>query len=559
MTSPRLELQFIRLWQAFEGKETETTLQELAETLHCTRRHVRSLLNKMHQTGWIDWQAEVGRGKKSTLTFHSNAFDIQQSRAERLLEENDIEKLVALMGDKDSLRQMVLSQIEKSFHPSQQRLRIIYYRPFRNLLPGTPLRRSELHLMSQIFNSLLHLKEENGEVEAELAHHWQMISEQHWRFYLRPAIYFHHGRELTIEDISTSLMRMKVCNPLYAHIEKITSPQPYVIDIYLTVPDKQFATLLGSPQAAILPQEWRTLANFSQHPIGTGAYQVMSNDQHKLQIKAFDRYFGLRALLDNIDIWVVPELKDKMVCSTLHLTDDDTHNNSLESRKEEGCYFLLYDSRSTQCQQPEIREWLSSVLTPVNMLAHCAPSYQRHWSPAYGLLLHWHHSKLIPPHTKPASLTKLTITLYKEHHEYSTIAELIKKILSDYDIELSIQVLDYEQWYYGDAKSDIWLATVNFYKPLEFSIFSALYELPLFHQCMGERYEDALALWRQKVLPLEEWCRQLTQNNWLFPLFHHLLELQGQRTIRGVKMNTFGWFDFKSAWFIPDLETPPLK
>ena len=82
MTSPRLELQFIRLWQAFEGKETETTLQELAETLHCTRRHVRSLLNKMHQTGWIDWQAEVGRGKKSTLTFHSNAFDIQQSRAE---------------------------------------------------------------------------------------------------------------------------------------------------------------------------------------------------------------------------------------------------------------------------------------------------------------------------------------------------------------------------------------------------------------------------------------------------------------------------------------------
>ena len=193
------------------------------------------------------------------------------------------------------------------------------------------------------------------------------------------------------------------------------------------------------------------------------------------------------------------------------------------------------------------------------MLAHCAPSYQRHWSPAYGLLLHWHHSKLIPPHTKPASLTKLTITLYKEHHEYSTIAELIKKILSDYDIELSIQVLDYEQWYYGDAKSDIWLATVNFYKPLEFSIFAALYELPLFHQCMGERYEDALTLWRQKVLPLEEWCRQLTQNNWLFPLFHHLLELQGQRTIRGVKMNTFGWFDFKSAWFIPDLETPPLK
>ncbi|WP_109392852.1 HTH-type transcriptional regulator SgrR [Proteus terrae] len=559
MTSPRLELQFIRLWQAFQGKATETTLQELAQTLHCTRRHVRSLLNKMQEIGWINWQAEVGRGKKSTLIFHSNALEIQQNRAERLIAENDIEKLVALMGDKDSVRQMVLSQIEKSFHPGQQLLRIIYYRPFRNLLPGTPLRRSELHLMSQIFNSLVHLKEENGEVEAELAHHWQMITEQHWRFYLRPSIYFHHGRELTLEDISASLMRMKHCNLLYAHIEQISSPQPYELDIFLSEADKQFATLLGSPQAVILPQEWASLPSFAQHPIGTGAYQVIANDKHKLQIKAFNRYFGLRALLDEIDIWVVPELNNKMVCSTIHLTDDDTNKDSLESRKEEGCYFLLYDSRSKQCQQTEIREWLSSVLTPVNMLTHCDPFYQRHWSPAYGLLLHWHHSKLIRQHPKPASLTKLTVTLYKEHHEYSTIADLIKSILSQYEIELTIQVLDYEQWYYGQADSDIWLATVNFYKPLEFSIFAALYELPLFHQCLGASFSQELTLWHQKSLPLEEWCRQLTQDIWLYPLFHHLLELQGQRTIRGVKMNTFGWFDFKSAWFTPDIDTPKLK
>lgn len=69
MTSPRLELQFIRLWQAFQGKATETTLQELAQTLHCTRRHVRSLLNKMQEIGWINWQAEVGRGKNPHLFF----------------------------------------------------------------------------------------------------------------------------------------------------------------------------------------------------------------------------------------------------------------------------------------------------------------------------------------------------------------------------------------------------------------------------------------------------------------------------------------------------------
>ena len=54
---------------SLSGKATETTLQELAQTLHCTRRHVRSLLNKMQEIGWINWQAEVGRGKKSRLFF----------------------------------------------------------------------------------------------------------------------------------------------------------------------------------------------------------------------------------------------------------------------------------------------------------------------------------------------------------------------------------------------------------------------------------------------------------------------------------------------------------
>ena len=27
--------------------------------------------------------------------------------------------------------------------------------------------------------------------------------------------------------------------------------------------------------------------------------------------------------------------------------------------------------------------------------------------------------------------------------------------------------------------------------------------------------------------------------------------IQGQRSMRGVRMNTLGWFDFKSAWFAP--------
>ena len=69
MPSARLQQQFIRLWQCCEGKSQETTLNELAALLSCSRRHMRTLLNTMQDRGWLTWEAEVGRGKRSRLTF----------------------------------------------------------------------------------------------------------------------------------------------------------------------------------------------------------------------------------------------------------------------------------------------------------------------------------------------------------------------------------------------------------------------------------------------------------------------------------------------------------
>lgn len=162
MATSRLQHQFIRLWQSFKGQSAETTLGELAETLSCSRRHVRTLLNSMQQQGWLHWQAESGRGKRSTLTFQSTGLQVQQLRAEELLEQDHIEQLVQLVGDRSSVRQMLLSQLGRSFRQGKHILRILYYRPLFNLLPGTPMRRSETHLARQIFSGLTQLNEEMG-------------------------------------------------------------------------------------------------------------------------------------------------------------------------------------------------------------------------------------------------------------------------------------------------------------------------------------------------------------------------------------------------------------
>lgn len=69
MSSGRLQQQFIRLWQCCDGKSQETTLNALAEMLSCSRRHMRTLLNMMEARGWLTWEAEAGRGKRSASLF----------------------------------------------------------------------------------------------------------------------------------------------------------------------------------------------------------------------------------------------------------------------------------------------------------------------------------------------------------------------------------------------------------------------------------------------------------------------------------------------------------
>ena len=98
MPSARLQQQFIRLWQCCEGKSQDTTLNELAALLSCSRRHMRTLLNTMQDRGWLTWEAEVGRGKRSRLTFLYTGLALQQQRAEDLLEHP--EKLQALAKER---------------------------------------------------------------------------------------------------------------------------------------------------------------------------------------------------------------------------------------------------------------------------------------------------------------------------------------------------------------------------------------------------------------------------------------------------------------------------
>ncbi len=548
MASGRLQQQFIRLWQCCEGQTRDTTLSELAGLLNCSRRHMRTLLNTMQQQGWLSWEAEAGRGKRSRLTFLYTGLALQQQRAEDLLEQDRIEQLVQLVGDRAAVRQMLVSHLGRSFRQGKHILRVLYYRPMKNLLPGSALRRSETHMARQIFSGLTRINEENGELEADIAHHWQQISALHWRFFLRPGIHFHHGRELEMQDVIASLRRAQTL-PLYSHIADLQSPTAWTLDIHLTQPDRWLPWLLGYVPSMILPREWETMPKFASQPVGTGPYAVVRNTSNQLKIQAFDDYFGYRALIDEVNVWVLPDISEDL-SPGLTLEGPTEGEKAVESRLEEGCYYMLFDARSRRGASQEVRRWVSQILSPANLIYQAEEQYQTYWFPAYGLLPRWHHAR--PGRgEKPAGLETLTLTFYREHIEHRAIARMMSELLAAEQVKLEIQEVDYEEWYRGEMVSDIWLNSVNFTLPLDFSLFSHLYEVPLLQKCILRDWQQDAAGWRAGEMNLAVWCQQLLAQQAMVPLIHHWLMIQGQRSMRGLRMNTLGWFDFKSAWFAP--------
>ena len=548
MSSGRLQQQFIRLLQCCDGKSQETTLNELAEMLSCSRRHMRTLLNMMEARGWLTWEAEAGRGKRSRLAFLYTGLALQQQRAEDLLEQDRIDQLVQLVGDKAAVRQMLVSHLGRSFRQGRHILRVLYYRPMKNLLPGSALRRSETHIARQIFSALTRVNEENGELEADIAHHWQQIATTHWRFFLRPGIHFHHGRELEMEDVITSLQRSNAL-PLFSHIERIDSPTAWTLDIHLSQPDRWLPWLLSQVPAMILPHEWRTMENFSSIPVGTGPYSVVRNNQNQLKIHAFDDYFGYRALIDEVNVWVLPEISEEPN-GGLTLQGTTQSEKAVESRLEEGCYYLLFDARSPLGANSAVRQWLSYVFQPANLLYHAGEHYQGNWFPAYGLLPRWHHAR---SHAceKPPGLETVRLTYYQDHVEHRVMGGIMATLLAEHQVKLEIQELEYQEWHRGEVVSDVWLNSANFTLPIDFSLFAWLYEVPLIRNCVPIDWEQDAARWRAGELNPATWSQQLLANQTVVPLIHHWLMIQGQRSMRGVRMNTLGWFDFKSAWFAP--------
>ncbi|MFH5181819.1 ABC transporter substrate-binding protein [Paenibacillus sp. TAB 01] len=587
-----------RFPQAVEGEEAEVTLSELTAWLHFTSRNVNLILRKMEEAGWLRWLPGRGRGHRSRLVFLVSSESLALKPAQEYVNKGDLQAAFAWIEKHSylpALRDQFAYWLDSHFgyrtgghdEGAGDTLRIPYNKPVSCLDPPFITFVVESHLAKQLFDTLVKYNQQTGTIEPHLAHHW--CRNEHgteWTFYLRKGVLFHHGREMTSQDVKFTLERIiqeGVSSPYHWMLEDIAQVEPvsrYTLSINLKRPNSLFLHSLGFDRASIVPEDAvRSMGErFKRSPVGTGPFQIVRHDNNMLVCEAFSRYFDKRAHLDRIEIWYTPELecKSSRVERTMHRirtpgTEElPEQTGSTVDVISGGCSKLLtFNGRLPGPQQR--LAFRQAVIHGIDR-TRCELLSR----PDEAILADW----LIPPKAADAPSVEdklydpeLAARLLKESGYNGEVlrmavsqatlreSEALQKLLGEMGVRIQLEEISDDYWQRLEAVNrchlclyaivldddlilsvlEVFLAENSFVKR-HLNDESLLELEPL----IRELYSSDPSL--EKLASLE---RLIKRHAAVFFLYHWQQKTSYHPSLRGVSLNNLGWVPFRDIWFEP--------
>lgn len=298
-------------------EEVETSISVLAEILNCSDRHAKTIVNYLASQQFIEWKIKRGRGKKPRISLNFNSAEIQLAEAKEYVKLAKYQEAFRINENLEPTKQAAFQQwftkhlgIIKNnlLEKDKDILRYPFYETQLQMDPLFMISRHDAHMVQQIFERLVEFNPITEEVTPRIAHHFESKDGKHWTFYLRKGVLFHHGRELTSEDVKASFTRFAPGEALVKNIESIHCISDYVITFKLEQTNYLFPRYLATSKASIIPMDviHKNEAAFRSSPIGSGPYQLVCNDEELVCLDVFERYYGLRPWLDRIEIIKAP-------------------------------------------------------------------------------------------------------------------------------------------------------------------------------------------------------------------------------------------------------------
>ncbi|TSB45532.1 ABC transporter substrate-binding protein [Alkalicoccobacillus porphyridii] len=386
----KLEDHYFTLFERWGPAFSDVYIRDIADSLYCSERHAKTIIHRLQEKRWLTWQASTGRGKASKLTFLLNKDQVYEEIIRDYIKGGDVSKALLYM-EEAPLQQSLIDWVEAQFKwtPSTHQaegldiLSYPHYYPISTLNPMHTTSRHEGHIADHVFNRLLRFDQESMSFQYELAHAYNMeMSGRRWTFYLRKGIMFHDHTRLTAGVIKENIELWKEdwavgwFQSVLQAIETIELVTEHTITFHLDRPIYLFPHLFAGTKANILPvaSYLKDKQTFNRQPIGTGPYKIAEHRDGYLLLHVNQDYFGLRAQLDQIELYQIPK-KDRVGHKQVRyriIQDDTKHTVHYDWFDTEigGTYLVVNRNKPGIHCHPEFPEMLSLALDREELFSH---------------------------------------------------------------------------------------------------------------------------------------------------------------------------------------------
>lgn len=594
---------YLRLRQHFahvtEGVGQEVTLPELSAIFCCTVRNAKMVVKQLVEQRWLEWIPGRGRGHTSRMVFLRTKEQIGLPIAQAYVQQGDLEKAMMLLNEWrvsgkarerffDWLSGQFGFRTEEGETRTRDTLRMSFYRTIPALDPAFVGRVTESHMVKQIFDTILRYDEKKGIFLPHLAHHWETNEAgTEWTFYLRKGVLFHHGRELTAEDVVWTIQRIadpRTGSPYRWMLEDVDELVT-IVRIRLKRPNRMLLSILASDRLSIVPGDVvkEKGTDFAREPVGSGPFCLVENSEQMFILDAFPSYFLGRAHLDRVEIWIVQESRRTQeaipsIAGEVHVLQPMLDKNGRREewqelqQMEKGCKYLAFNlNRSGPQQNPSFRDVIDRLLDREKMIREVAG---RRYVPANGFILDWQQEAYVPTTVGMDEASTLlvasgyqgeTLKLYTYKGAGNEMdANWLQQYFQEMGISVELVIVPIEELGKPDTllKADMILAGEVFDDQLLLGMLEMYKSDRGFIRLLwdGKLREDIDQELDKLVLESEPLQQKrclirveelLKERSAVLFLFHSIQQSAYHSALAGVSLNALGFVDYKDIWFKP--------
>jgi oligopeptide transport system substrate-binding protein len=264
---------------------------------------------------------------------------------------------------------------------------------------------SHVTILDGIFERLVSA-EEGGRIAPALAKSWEVSGDgKRYTFRLRQGVSFHHGREMTSDDVRFSLERAirysvsgaYIFTPIVGApaaregatggVAGISTPDEYTVVVETTEPIAFFLEMLSLTDAAIVPRD--VVENdpdtFERHPVGTGPFRFVEMTDAGIRVERFAAYRDQsRPFVDEVE-YVFDVRGNDAVDGVLRgdfaytryvprtrlreLMNDVEHRSLLQWITLPQCLYLLMNTTASGLQDARVRRAIAHAIDRESLVA----------------------------------------------------------------------------------------------------------------------------------------------------------------------------------------------